>query len=108
VGDCAVTSVGAPTDALPRFALHANRPNPFTHGTLLSFTVRDRSSIRVRIFDAAGRLVAQPFESVVAPGRHEVAWDGLGSAHQRLAPGLYLYEVRRNAETLRGRMVMLR
>lgn len=108
VGDCGVTAVGGPTDVLPRFALHGNRPNPFTHGTILSFTVRDRSSIRVRIFDAAGRLVAQPYDRVVTPGRHEVAWDGLGSAHQRLAPGLYLYEVKRDSEVLRGRMVMLR
>lgn len=108
IGDCSVTAVGGPADVLPRFVLHANRPNPFTHGTILAFTVRDRSSIRVRVFDAAGRLVAQPFESVVTPGRHEVAWDGLGSAHQRLAPGLYLYEVKRNTDVLRGRMVMLR
>lgn len=107
-GNCSVTAVEPPADALPRFALHANRPNPFTHGTILSFTVRDRSSIRVRIFDAAGRLVAQPFDRVVTPGRHEVAWDGLGSSHQRLAPGLYLYEVRRDSEVRRGRMVMLR
>jgi len=70
--------------------------------------VRDRSAMRVRIFDAAGRLVAEPFNKVVAPGTHQVAWNGTDDSRRALAPGLYLYEVRSASDVRHGRMVLLK
>jgi hypothetical protein len=105
---CNPTAVDKPTAIGPRLMLYPNRPNPFSRGTIITFAVREGSAIRVRIFDAAGRLVAEPFQKTVSAGTHQVEWNGTGNSGHRLASGMYVYEVRSASEVQRGRMVLLR
>jgi hypothetical protein len=105
---CSPTAIGKPAAIGPRLMLYRNRPNPFSRGTIITFAVREASAMRVRIFDAAGRLVAEPFRRTVQPGTHQVEWDGTGHSGHRLPSGMYVYEVRSASEVRRGRMVLLR
>jgi hypothetical protein len=92
----------------PQLVLHAHWPNPFSTSTTLSFTVSRASEVRVRVFDTAGRLVAEPFRRTVAAGKHDVTWNGTSRSGARLAPGRYLYEVRSGAERRVGRLALVR
>ena len=105
---CSPTTDVEPAAIGPRLLLYPNRPNPFSRGTMITFAVREASAMRVRIFDAAGRLVAEPFRKTVSPGTHHVEWDGTGHSRHPLPPGMYVYEVRSASEVQRGRMVLLR
>ncbi|HET9326109.1 MAG TPA: FlgD immunoglobulin-like domain containing protein [Candidatus Eisenbacteria bacterium] len=105
---CSPTAVGKPAALGPRLMLYPNRPNPFSGGTIITFAVREASAMRVRIFDAAGRLVAEPFQKMVTAGTHRVEWNGTGRSGHRLPSGMYVYEVRSASEVQRGRMVLLR
>lgn len=105
---CSPTAVDKPAAIGPRLMLYPNRPNPFSRGTIITFAVREASAMRVRIFDAAGRLVAEPFRKTVPPGTHRVEWNGSGNSGRRLPSGMYVYEVRSASEVQRGRMVLLR
>ena len=105
---CNPTAVDKPVATGPRLMLYPNRPNPFSGGTIITFAVREAGAMRVRIFDAAGRLVAEPFHKTVAAGTHRVEWNGTGNSGHRLPSGMYVYEVRSDSEVQRGRMVLLR
>lgn len=50
--------------------------------------------VRIAIYDILGRQVAVPVRKVQPAGPHEVFWTARGSGGGRLAPGLYLYELR--------------
>lgn len=85
-----------------------SRPNPFVGSTIVSFAVARAAEVRIRIYDAAGRLVAEPLRRSVEPGTHEAVWNGSGRSGRRLPPGTYLAEVRAGEQVRTSRMVLLR
>ncbi len=81
--------------------LEANRPNPFNPATTIPFTLAEDGRVRLRIFDARGRLVAQPMDAELAAGRHEVPFTAVG-----LPSGAYFYRVE-VGDRLQTRKMML-
>ena len=49
-------------------------------------------SLRLRLFDLAGRLLRQ-IDSEVLAGHHELRWDGRDENGRSVPPGLYLLEL---------------
>ena len=74
--------------------LRQNFPNPFKSATIISYTATKWESVRLEIFDAAGRLVRVLVDGM-APrsGTHEVVWDGLNSHGDQVAAGVYFYRL---------------
>jgi hypothetical protein len=48
---------------------------------------------RLEIFDVSGRLVRRILSPHVAPGAHELPWDGRDALGQRQPAGVYLYRL---------------
>ncbi len=71
-------------------------PNPLRSGTTIQFAFdspRGRSErVAVRVFDVAGRLVADLFSGSLEPGRHEIRWDRR-SGDRAVPAGSYLVRV---------------
>lgn len=91
-------------------------PNPFEDdlGTRFSFSVESATAaeVRVRVYTVTGKLVYERRESGLAPGYHQLAWDGRDAEGDKLANGIYVYRIiARNAATTathEGRLVKLR
>ena len=66
-------------------------PNPFTTSTDIRYQrMDDRHSCELRIYDAAGRLVADLSEQVSVIGRQvSVSWDGTDQTNRILGSGVY-------------------
>jgi uncharacterized delta-60 repeat protein len=80
------TVLGQP---LPQeFALHQNYPNPFNASTILSYQLSVASSVRLQIYDTAGRLVETLVDGWRAAGRHELTFDA-----SSLPSGVYVYRL---------------
>jgi exonuclease III len=71
--------------AASEFALEAPYPNPFTSEAAVSYTLSERATVRLEVFDALGRRVMLLHEGSRGPGRHEATLSG-----RSLTPGLYL------------------
>ncbi len=65
-------------------ALAAPQPNPFRGRTELRFDLPAPARVRLAVFDAAGRRVAQLIDGVLAAGPHIATFDAAA-----LAPGVY-------------------
>jgi hypothetical protein len=78
--------------SLPKHALAvlSNYPNPIASRTTISFSIADPGRARMRIYDAAGRLVATLVDGPAVRGLQSVTWDGRTAAGERLAAGCYL------------------
>lgn len=84
-------------------------PNPFTAGTRLHFTVpAGGAEVRLRVYDAAGRSVAERNLGRMEAGVQGVDWGAIGPAGERLATGIYFarLEVGRIAWT--GKLTVVR
>ena len=55
--------------------LEENFPNPFNASTVLSYQLPVASSVRFRVYDTAGRLVATLVDGWRSAGEHELTWD---------------------------------
>ncbi|MDH3199054.1 MAG: T9SS type A sorting domain-containing protein, partial [Candidatus Krumholzibacteria bacterium] len=90
--------LGPPTGAGdgPRYtnSLAQNYPNPFNPTTTITFTVKARTRVRLRIYDVTGALVKKLVDDVRAPGiTHEVRWDGRNEVGKSVASGVYFYRL---------------
>lgn len=69
------------------------RPNPFSSTTDLSFTLLEKSSVSVAIFDLTGELVRSIDLGTLVPGQHSTSWDGRDNAGQSVSSGRYSFRV---------------
>jgi hypothetical protein len=118
---------GLPTQTTHRFAVTVAGaelrladamlfPNPFEDdlGAFFSFNLESGSDadVLVRVYTATGRLVYRRFERGLAPGYHQLAWDGRDAEGDKLANGVYFYRLQASNGTTdvthEGRIVKLR
>lgn len=84
-------------------------PNPFLDVTRIVYEVSDPSlSVRIRVYDASGRLVRSLAEGTTFAGRHRLDWDGRDDAGRRAAAGLYLIRVESGSRAATRKVVLTR
>ena len=90
-------------------------PNPFRVGGVLSFRSSASGAVRVRVFDARGRLVrvlegggSAGSGAGGAGGYAEIAFDGRDESGRPLRSGIYFYRVESEAGEATGRLVVVR
>ena len=74
-------------------ALLQNYPNPFNPNTIIPFAVgsSDRvAKVNVEIYNALGQQIRTLVNGALAPGMHQVEWDGLDRGGRTVASGTYL------------------
>jgi flagellar hook assembly protein FlgD len=62
-------------------------------GARFAFDVPGSGAVPVtlRIYDVAGRVVAEVVKGELIPGAHVVDWNGRGVGGRELGPGVYFY-----------------
>jgi hypothetical protein len=103
--------------APPAYAssLDQNYPNPFNPATTLWFTVgaseapgNGTAAMSLRLYDAAGHLVATLGEGNLAAGRYSAVWNGTGTGGRPVASGIYFARLQLGAKTFVQKMVLLK
>ena len=93
--------------------LLANYPNPFNPETWIPYHLSESTDVRVNIYDAQGVLVR------VLPLGHQTAgyytsrsraayWDGLNALGERVASGIYFYQLQTDTVSPMRKMVILK
>ncbi len=90
----------------PDLELEPACPNPFNESTVLTYDVAAPATVRLTVFDLAGRPVVHLVDQAVLPGRYPVRWGGGDARGRRLASGVYLVELAAGP-VHRGRRVVL-
>jgi hypothetical protein len=103
-----VADSGAP-GAAAAFRLHAATPNPFNPSTTIRFeSPVDGARVRLAIYDSEGRFVRTLLDGLVSAGPRAVTWDGRDEKGQRLASGVYYYELEARGFSDARAMVLLK
>ena len=87
-----VATTGTPTRGRNLgLTLFQNAPNPFRSSTRIAFDLEVPMTVRLSVYDVAGRRVATLSEGILPEGPHAVAWDGRSDRGSRVAAGSYWY-----------------
>ncbi len=71
------------------YGLSQNFPNPFNPSTSIRFDLKERSTVRLSIFDVTGREIETLVDGVREAGSYEVSF-----SPEFLSSGVYLYRLR--------------
>ncbi len=85
------------------YSLDQNYPNPFNPSTTISFTIKDRSDVTLKIYDLLGREVATLIDDKLAAGKHSIEFHSKG-----LASGVYVYRLHTSSFVSARRMILLK
>ena len=88
--------------------LSQNWPNPFNPITNIGFGIKKPAHVSLRIYDAAGRLVAVLIDESRPAGRYEAIWNGTGDAGSAVASGVYFYMLKAGSFEETRKMILLR
>ena len=103
-----------PADLIPnRTVLLANYPNPFNPETWLPYQLANDAEVTIRIYSAAGQLVRHLDlgfqEAGYYIGKSRAAyWDGRNDFGERLASGVYFYQLSTPESSATRKMVIMK
>jgi hypothetical protein len=92
LNDDATNAVEPPAAPAAETFVGANFPNPFSGETTIPVGLTAASEVRVRIYDARGRLV-RSFDEQKTQGVQRIRWDGLDAGGARLPSGFYVARI---------------
>ena len=93
------------------FQLYPNYPNPFNPETTLKYnlpTDQQAYPVKIKIYDALGRLIITLKDELQNPGLHSVKWNGKNSVGQGVTSGIYFYVVEAGKYKATQKMLLLR
>ena len=102
------TAVGGDPPKPANARLVGNYPNPFNPATTISYELDQRLRASLSIYDVRGRLVRTLVDGTEAAGRHDVGWDGLDLAGERVSSGVYFARLVVNGRSDTRRLVLLK
>jgi Ca-activated chloride channel family protein len=92
------------------FELAQNYPNPFNPSTEIAYYLpegRANYHVKLRIYDALGRLVYELVNSEQAPGHYSVIWNGRDLNGEKVASGIYFYVLEVGKVRLMRKMILV-
>ena len=97
----------SPGPAGLRFALEANRPNPFARSTSIRYVLPSRLAVKLEIFDVRGRRIRVLADAVQDAGRYSVTWDRRASSGNLSAAGVYFCRLSAGPNQAERKMLIL-
>jgi hypothetical protein len=90
------------------FYLHQNYPNPFNPETHIQFNLAHRVKVKLEIYNVLGQRVRTLVDSDMAPGKHEMLWDGRNDAGNRVSSGMYFYRLQAGDYVKSRKMILIK
>jgi hypothetical protein len=88
-------------------ALGPATPSPSRGAVRLRLHLDSAAPVQFACFDPAGRLVARPLVGILAPGDHDLIWDGRNSSGVNCPNGVYYLRVQAEGRTFVRRCVRI-
>lgn len=90
-------------ERITRYSLEQNYPNPFNPATNISYSVPNRGTVSLKVFNMLGQEVATLVNGVKTAGSHTVSFDA-----SKLASGMYIYRLTAGGATITKKMMLIK
>jgi hypothetical protein len=85
------------------FSLDQNYPNPFNPGTMISYSLPERTNVSLAVFNSLGQQVANLVNGESEAGYHDVQFNA-----SNLASGIYFYRLQAGSFVQTHKMMLLK
>jgi hypothetical protein len=82
------------------------RPNPVSDRAIIEWQIPVMADVRISIYDATGRVIKTLASGNYNAGYHNVTWNRTDDNNQKVASGIYFYEMQANNYTTRQKLVI--
>lgn len=91
------------------YYLYQNYPNPFNPSTSITYNLKERSNVRLDIFDILGKTITTLVsDEIQNAGYHSLEWNGTNSSGNTVTSGVYIYRLQANDFIESKKMIFLR
>jgi len=87
------TSVAENENSPEYFRIYPNYPNPFNPSTTIAYSLPEKSSVVVKIYDLQGREINSFAVGEQSAGYQHIVWNGTNEIGNPLSSGVYIYRV---------------
>lgn len=88
--------------------LRGNFPNPFNPETTISFSLAEKSSVRIDIYNVLGQRVRTLVNDTMDAGMHQVVWNGRNQNDHAVSSGIYFMKMKGGRFTFTQKMILLK
>ncbi|NUM79243.1 T9SS type A sorting domain-containing protein [bacterium] len=91
-----------------KFDLHQNAPNPFNPTTSLRYSLKEKTKVRLTIYNILGHEVRLLINTVQDAGYKVITWDGKNNEGKELPSGIYIYRLEAGQFIKSKKMLLLK
>jgi hypothetical protein len=107
-----VTNLERPVNRLAitpiEYELYNNYPNPFNPETIIEYRVSKTGRVHLAVFNVLGQKVRTLVDQDQFRGTHRVMWDGKDDSGNRLASGMYFYQLKGENALITKKMTLIK
>ncbi|MCD4772546.1 MAG: T9SS type A sorting domain-containing protein [Bacteroidales bacterium] len=85
-----------------------NYPNPFTHQSIIDFTLETKSKVIIEIFNIKGQKINNLINNNLNKGNHKIIWDARDNSGKAIPGGIYFYRIQTNEYCDGGKMILMK
>jgi len=89
------------------FYLAQNYPNPFNPTTTINYQLAMSGEVKLSIYNTTGQLVRRLVNEYQSAGSKSVVWNGLNEGGQKVASGVYVYQIKTDNFTKSQKMILV-
>ncbi len=90
------------------FELSQNYPNPFNPTTEISFTIPNKTELKLIIYNILGEEVRLLADKQFTAGSYTIMWDGTDNNRGKVTSGIYLYALETEKYKSSKKMILLK
>ncbi len=90
------------------FMLYPNYPNPFNPETTIRFTLIQKSTACLNVYNTTGQEIVTLVNSELQPGTYDVRWSGNDSFGNSVPAGIYFYSLEAEGVVMSNKMLLLK
>lgn len=96
------------SDLPSQYELQQNYPNPFNPTTTIQYSLVKPGEIKLEVYNMLGQLVLTLVDKFQAAGTHSAVWNGSNNYGQKVASGIYFYQLTAGNFVTVKKMIMLK
>lgn len=90
------------------YVLSQNYPNPFNPTTTIAFSIPTAGPVVLTVFDLLGREVTRLVDEIMPVGSYTAEWDGTDRVGEKVASGVYLYQLTAGSFAQSQKMLLIK
>lgn len=97
-----------PNNKPEEFQLYQNYPNPFNPSTVIRYTLRKPSHVRLAVYNIVGQKVRTLCDGFQASGEYFSAWDATDENGNAVSSGAYFCRLETDRKSVQKKMLVVR